>query len=831
MVFEVEDVLPQLKLQEKIDLLSGVDFWHTASVPRLHIPSIRLSDGPNGVRGTKFFMGEPTACLPCGTALAATWDTELIEQGGKMQADEALLKGASVILGPTTNMQRSPLGGRGFESYSEDPHLAGTMAAATVKGIQSKGVSATIKHFVCNDGEHERMAVNAIVSDRALREIYLMPFQIAQRDADPWCYMTAYNRVNGTHASENPRILRDILRKEWGFDGLVMSDWFGTYSTTEAIKAGLDLEMPGPSYIRGGLIRQALHCQKLRPKDIDDRAREVLKLVKKVEPLGIPENAEEKSEDTPEKSALLRKIAGSSMVLMKNENKSLPLKKDKSIAVIGPNAKYGCYSGGGSASVRPLYVRTPWQGVTSKVDGVKYALGAIGYNNIPDVIALTKAESGVQGRLDLTFFDQPPEVKDRKPFHHMEIDTGMIMLGDFKHETIKSVTYWSDITGKLTAEASGRYVFALTVSGIAKLYIDGKEVVDNQTHQQAGDSFFGSGTREERGSIELEKGKTYDLLVQFGTAPMMNIPDSDVAGMGAGGVNIGGTIETDADKALQEAVALAKEVDQVVVCTGLNAEWESEGFDRPHMRLPPNNDKLIEEVVKANPNTVVVINSGCPVEMPWRDSVAGIVQSWYFGNEGGNAVADVLFGDVNPSGKLSLSFPISNENNPAYLNYRADRGRTLYGEDIYIGYRYYEETKQRVAYPFGHGLSYTTFEMSDLQIKESGDNEITVAVNVKNTGEVDGAQVVQVYVSQKAPSLHRPPKELKGFAKALIKAGEAKTVEIKLNKKYAASFWDEERSSWIMEKDEYAILVGDSSASVPLKGTFDVTKTIWWNGL
>jgi beta-glucosidase len=298
-----------------------------------------------------------------GTGLAATWDTELIHRGGALQATEAIAKGASVILGPTSNMQRSPLGGRGFESFSEDPHLAGAVSAATVNGIQSKGVAATMKHYVCNDQEHQRQSMNSIVSERALREIYLMPFQLAQRDAKPMCYMTAYNKLNGLHVSENPRLLKDILRKEWGFDGMVMSDWFGTYSTSESLQAGLDLEMPGKSYIRGGLITQALGCRKLLEIELDFCVRNVLRLVKRVMPLDIPENAPEGTVNTKETSEALRKIAGDGIVLLKNEQNILPFKKDQTVAVIGPNAKFAAFSGGGSASLLPYYAVTPYDGI------------------------------------------------------------------------------------------------------------------------------------------------------------------------------------------------------------------------------------------------------------------------------------------------------------------------------------------------------------------------------------------------------------------------------------------------------------------------------------
>lgn len=830
--FEVEEVLSQLNVDEKISLLSGVDFWHTAAVHRLGIPTIRVTDGPNGVRGTKFFNGVPAACLPCGTSLAATWDTKLIQQGGQLQGREAIAKGASVILGPTTNMQRSPLGGRGFESFSEDPVLAGQMTAATINGIQSTGVAATPKHFVCNDQEDQRMSVDSIVTERALREIYLMPFQIAQRDSKPWCYMTAYNKVNGTHVSESSRLIEDVLRKEWGFDGLVMSDWFGTYSTTESIKAGLNLEMPGASYIRGKLVAQALGCGKLSEFDLDNCVRPVLELVKRVLPLEIPERAPEKTLNTKETAAKLREISANGLVLLKNEKNVLPFRQDKSLAVIGPNAAYAAYSGGGSASLLPYYAVSPLDGFKNQHSNVKFALGAPGWKKLPQLSRLAKTKDGKSG-LTMKVFLEPSGHEARKSIDEIHVNDSNVFLVDYEHPDLKSNLYYVTFEGEFTPDRTAEYEFSVSVAGTAKLFVDGKLVVDNATKQRAGDSFFGTGTADEIGTIKMEKGKTYNIYVDFATLPTMTFRTPGVTSFGAGGIRIGFERVIDFKTELENAVALAKSVDQVVICAGLNADWESEGYDRTTMDLPPGSDDLIKAVVAVNPNTVVVIQSGTPVTMPWHETSPAIVQAWYGGNETGNAIADVVLGKVNPSGKLPLSFPIRNEDNPAFLNYKSERNRALYGEDVYIGYRFYEKTKKEVAYPFGHGLSYTSFDTKNLKLTvDDKADEIVATVDVSNTGSVDGSQVVQVYVAQEAPSLNRAPKELKGFTKVHLKKGDsAKAVEIKFSKKYATSFWDEARDSWISEKGKYLVLVGDSSAHTPLKAEFEVKRTAWWKGL
>ncbi|KAJ9607782.1 beta-glucosidase [Cladophialophora chaetospira] len=827
--FDVDDVLSQLTIAEKVALLSGIDFWHTAPVHRLGVPSIRVSDGPNGVRGTRFFNGVPAACLPCGTGLAATWDADLVRKGGALQGAEAIAKGASVILGPTTNMQRSPLGGRGFESFSEDPYLAGALSAATINGIQSTGVSATIKHFVCNDQEDQRQAIDSIITERALREIYLMPFQMAQRDSKPDCYMTAYNRVNGTHASESPRLIKDVLRGEWGFDGLTMSDWFGTYSTTEAIKAGLDLEMPGPSYIRGHLVNQALGCGKLLVPDVDERVREVLKLVKKTQALGIPENAPETTIDSPETSAFLRSLSSNGLVLLKNNHNILPLNKKKTTAVIGPNAAYASYCGGGSASLLPYYAVSPLDGIRKQMPEAKYALGAPAWKALPLMTRLTKTKTGEEG-LTMTVFLDPPSVVHRKAIDEVFVNKSDILLVDYKHPLIKTSLYWIELNGTFTPERTTEYDFSMCCAGTGKIFVDGELVVDNETHQRPGNSFFGSGTAEEIGRVKLEEGKSYGIKVAFGTLPTMTFSSPGTTGFGAGGLRVGLERKAEIGIEIERAVQLAKEVDQVILCAGLNSEWESEGYDREHMDLPPGSDDLIKAVVAANPNTAVVIQSGTPVTMPWLKDVPAILQAWYGGNETGNAIADVVFGNTNPSGKLPLSFPIRNEDNPAFLNYKSERNRAVYGEDVYIGYRFYEKTNKEVAFPFGHGLSYTTFDITDLSV-EDDDIDIFVSATVTNTGKVDGAQVVQVYFSQRNPSLNRPMKELKGFTKTFLKAGESKTVEIVISKKYATSFWDEARDAWVMEKDVFDVLVGDSSANTPLKAQVTVRRTEWWTGL
>ncbi|KAM0325856.1 hypothetical protein ACHAQA_007159 [Verticillium albo-atrum] len=832
--FDVEDVLNQLSQKEKIDLLSGIDFWHTKSVPRLNVPSIRLSDGPNGVRGTRFFNGVPAACFPCGTGLAATWNTDLLHKAGALMGSEARAKGAHVLLGPTVNMQRSPLGGRGFESFSEDPVLAGRCAASIVGGIEETGVVASIKHFVANDQEHERMAVDSIVTERALREIYVLPFQIAVRDARPGSFMTAYNKVNGTHVSDDRKFVEDIVRKEWGWDGLVMSDWYGTYSTVESINAGLDLEMPGPTRWRGQLLNHAIMSRKVDQETVDQRVREVLKLVQRATKTGIPEQAPEEPRDTPETAALLRDISSQSIVLLKNENKVLPFKKDISVAVIGPNAKTAVYCGGGSATLRPYYAVTPFEGISSQAKDVKYSVGCHAHKMLP--ILGPRLETA-DGQVGVTFkaFTVPETQKDRLPVDTLHLEDTNMYFADYYHPELTEDLWWGEIEATYTAEETCDFEFGLCVYGTAKLYVDGKLLIDNETVQRGGGSFFNVGTVEETGIKGVVAGQSYQIKVVFASGASSKIKDADgVVSFGGGGVRIGGTKVIDADEEIQKAVELAKTVDQVVLFVGLNSDFEQEGHDRPHMDLPGRSDDLVSAVARANPQTVVVVQSGTPVTMPWASSVAAVVQAWYGGNETGNAIADVLFGDVNPSGKLPLSFPVRVEDNPAYLNYRSERGRVLYGEDIYVGYRFYETVKKATLWSFGSGLSYTSFGFSDLKVEVQEAKKgslLLVEVAVENTGGRDGSEVVQVYVSQSAPSINRPVKELKGFCKVFVKNGESTIARISIERKYATSFWDEARHKWIEESGLYNVRVGNSSSGNLLQQTFEVKATTWWSGL
>lgn len=827
MSIDVEAVLKKLNLAQKIKLLSGKDSWHTAEIPEFGIPSIRTSDGPTGVRGNTFFNGVKAACFPCGTALGATWDTEILEGAGKLMSEEARAKGVHVILGPTVNIQRSPLGGRGFESFAEDPVLSGKSAAAVIKGIQSTGIQATIKHFICNDQEDERNSVNVIVSERALREVYLMPFQIAVRESQPGAVMTSYNKVNGVHASQNTHMLSEVLRGEWRWKGLVMSDWHGLTSLGEAVVAGLDLEMPGPGNFRGKALELAVLSKQLPMDAIDDRVRSMLNFVNVCMKSGVKINALEHERDTPETSNFLRRLAADGIVLLKNESDVLPLSKEKTIAVIGPNAKITTFCGGGSSSLRPYYVVSPYDGIAKQTKTPPlYGFGVNTYLNLPGIGTSLVDENGNTGyRIDM--YDLPQGHPARKKLETTHITESFMILGDFRPAGLKPGSiYYMDLEGTLVVDRDGEYDFGIVVGGKARLFVDDKLVVDNWENQTEGVAFFGSGTLEERGSMKLKAGQKYTIKVHYSSES-----DRIAIGTGVGGLQIGFLQRRSYTETISEAVELARQVDQVVLTLGLNSEWESEGYDRASMDFPPHIDELVAAVVAVNPNTVVVNQSGTPVTMDWHDKVPAIVQAWYGGNETGNAIADVLFGNVNPNGKLPLSWPIRLSHNPAYYSFKGEAGRVLYGEDVFTGYRHYDITDREVLFPFGHGLSYTEFSLTNLSAKIDKSQNLLVSCDVTNTGSVEGKETVQIYISHKSQKVTRPVKELKGFSKVKVAPGKKVTAKVSIPVKYATSYWHEERNSWLSEAGDYTVHVATSSRSICQSVTVKLLDDSYWNGL
>ncbi|GJN88060.1 hypothetical protein Rhopal_001016-T1 [Rhodotorula paludigena] len=849
--FDVEQKLKEIPLANKIKLLGGKDFWCFEDVPEQGVPAVRTSDGPNGVRGRNFFNGVPSSCFPCGTGLAASFDRDMMHRVGGALADECRAKSAHVLLGPTINIQRSPLGGRGFESYSEDPLVSGLIAAAYVNGLQEKGVASTIKHFVTNDQEFERFSADSVVSQRALREIYLEPFRLAVKHSKPLSFMTSYNRLNGTHCSENKELLDGILRGEWGWDGLVMSDWTGVYSVNESVKAGLDVEMPGPPVMRGATVNRAFGAGKLTEEDIDDRVRNVLKLANIAIESGIPFYTGEDKVDTPELRALLREAAANATVLLKNDKGLLPLKesaKGKKIAVIGSNAKLAFPSGGGSASMSASWVVSPLEAITEAAKAVKasvdFAVGVSAFRYVPLMDAYlthpTKKEAGAlveffNGKPSDSFFADVNSLAQKKADYAVDTKSSLcFMIDGIPWEKLEGHVL-TRYTTMFTPDVSGKWTFGLGSIGYSQLFLDDKPIAENVKSYKAGELFFNMGSDEVRGEVELEAGKSYKLVLH-------GYVDPDMLGASPfsfrSSFRIGAFPTVVPAEARKEAADLAAKSDIAIVVVGTNPDWESEGFDRKDMKLPGETDELVKAVLAANPNTIVVNQSGTPVEFPWVKDASTLVHTFFGGNELGNGLADVLFGKVNPSGKLPLSFPVRLEDNPAYHSFGITSetpGKVLYGEGIFVGYRHYDRMKLAPAFPFGHGLSYTSFELSGLSTSAVSDaGDFTVSFSVKNTGNVDGAEVAQVYIA--APSdgsrITSPPKELKAFEKVTLTAGESKKVEVKLSRE-AFSYWNEQRNSWVAPAGKYEVRIATSAADkdVKLSNTVELKKEIRWNGL
>ncbi|KAG2181543.1 hypothetical protein INT44_008358 [Umbelopsis vinacea] len=817
----IDNLLAELTLEEKVSLLAGADTWRTAAIPRLNIPSVKVSDGPNGARGGEFADGKSAACFPAGVALGATFDPEVVEKVGAALGDDLKSKSAQVLLAPTINLHRTPIGGRNFECYSEDPYLTGSLASAYIKGVQSEGVFATAKHFAVNDTEFERFTISSDLDERTLRELYLAPFQQAVREANPGCIMTSYNQINGVMASENSHTIKEILRGEWEYDGLVMSDWFGAHSVAGTANAGLDLEMPGPTRIRGEKLVAAVKAGEVSEETINERARKVLELAVKAGKFEDPEEKPEEGIDKEEHRQIIRQAGAESIVLLKNENNILPLdaSKLKKIAIIGPNAQQAIVMGGGSASVRTHYTVSPFEGIKNAVPAeveLAHELGCYTHKWCTTLDGKMKTKDGENGVAFEYFVGS-----GFNEFHSRMVQrSSRIWLFDGLPAGIDGKHFSARLTTLYTPEKTGKHIIGLASSGLSKLYINGEEVIDNWTSQDKPGIFFDSGSAERTSTFQMQAGEAVEIVIEFerSTHPR-DMPAIRF-----------GIVEEMNPNSIEDAVELAKTADAVVLVVGLNGEWETEGEDRATMQLAGKQDELISAVAKANKNLVVVNQSGTPINMPWIDDVPSILQTWYLGQEAGNSIADVLFGKVNPSGKLPTTFPIRIEDTPAFINYPGDNGHVHYGEGLYIGYKYYDVRKAPVLFPFGHGLSYSAFEYKNVRVNQptlEADGTITVSVDVTNTSQVDGKEVVQVYVHDKVSSLHRPLKELRSFKKVNVPAGQTVTVDLVLDK-YALGFYDDQQNTWVAEQGAFEAHVGSSVTDIRGKVEFELTNTGKW---
>lgn len=813
----IDQLLGEMTLEEKVSMLTGSGMWHSTGIERLGIPRLKVTDGPNGARGESR-EGATSACFPCGTALGATWNVDLVSEVGSEIGEEVKSKGAHILLGPTVNIHRAPLAGRNFECYSEDPYLSARMASAFIGGVNATGVGTSVKHFACNDSEFERMSISSEVGERALREIYLPPFETAVQEAGTWSIMSAYNRVNGTHASENRRLLTEILRDEWGFDGFVVSDWFGTKSSAPSVEAGLDLEMPGPGVHLGEKLLEALNAGEIQEDRIDLAVRRLLRITLRA---GAFENSEERAEhsiDRPEQRALVRRAASESIVLLRNEG-VLPFDASalKSLALIGPNTDPAVIQGGGSAQVGPHYTVSPLAGIREHVgEGVSIAheRGCSIHKTLPVLDDRWITLAGGDPGLDIAYYDNL-DLQGEPVLTRRGREGQLHWFGPFADE-VDARSFSARISADFTPEESGRFEFALTSAGLSRLRIDGQEVIDNWTHQEPGNFFFGTGSSEVRGGIELEAGRKVHVEVDYSrqNSPML------------AGIKIG-CLPPLPDDSFERAVAAARSSDVAVVVVGLDAEWESEGRDRESMALPGRQDELVRAVIEANPRTVVVVNAGSPVTMDWAPSAPALLQLWYPGHEGGNALADVLFGEVDASGRLPTTFPMRIEDNPTHTTYPGENGQVVYGEGVFVGYRYYDHKRIEPLFPFGFGLSYSHFEFAKLELSAERlavGQALDVTLELSNAGDRRGTEVVQLYVHDVKSRWLRPEQELKAFAKVALDAGETRSLEFQLDERAFAAF-DPEASAWVVEPGEFEIRVGASSRDIRLSArvTFDST--------
>ncbi len=673
---DLNAILREMTLEEKAGMCSGKDFWHLKGIERLGIPQVMVSDGPHGLRkqsdkADHLGVNEsiPAVCFPTACATACSFDRELLQKLGETLGKECQAEDVSVILGPAVNIKRSPLCGRNFEYFSEDPYLASEMAAAHIKGVQSQNVGTSLKHFAANNQEYRRMSCSSEIDERTLREIYLAAFETAVKEGKPKTVMCSYNRVNGEFASENHKLLTKILREEWGFDGYVMSDWGAVNDRVKGLEAGMDLEMPGNEGRGDSKIIEAVKSGKLKEEVLDIAVERILNVIFQYVDNRVPGEF-----DLEEHHEIAEKIAEESIVLLKNEN-ILPLNiSEQKIAFIGEFAEKPRFQGGGSSHINAYKVE-------SALDAVK------GNENV--------------------------------------------------------------------------------------VYAKGYSLKEDIVHEEL----------------------------------------------------------------VKEAVQIASDSDVAVIFAGLPDSFESEGYDRSHMKLPQSQNALIEEILKVQPNVVVVLHNGSPVEIPWADKVKGILELYLCGQTSGRAAVNILSGKVNPSGKLAETFPIKLSDNPSYLNFQGDGQKVHYAEGIYVGYRYYDKKDMEVRYPFGHGLSYTTFEYTDIHLSKNKitDTEtVSVEVTIKNTGKMKGKEIVQLYISDKTGAVGKPEKELKNFVKVELIPGEQKTVVMELNRRSFA-YYEPAVSDWFVNSGTYEIIVAASSRDIRLTQTLEVVSEdrlpmeIHWN--
>jgi len=801
----VEQLLDQMTLAEQVSLLAGRNMWNTVPNNRIGLEKMRVSDGPGGVRGSKF-DGPASMNVPCGTAIAASWDTALVRDIGELLGREVVAKGARVHLAPTINLHRTPVGGRNFECMSEDPYLTAITAREYVLGVQSQGVASCIKHFVGNDTEFERMTIDSQIDERTLREMYLLPFEHAVRDAHVMSIMTSYNRINGPYASDSTWLLRDVLRGEWKFDGMVVSDWFGLHSTVEGVVAGLDLEMPGPTLHRGDALVAAVERGEVSADLVRDCARNILNLMERTGGTDVPPGPEISRTDADD-MATLRRASSSAMVLLRNESIGgapvLPLdvRGLTSIAVLGPNASRGMVQGGGSAHVTPTRVSHPLDAIAERLGSsvrIEHSAGCNINKKLPEL------DARLLQNVSLDYYRDPAELDDANAVPAESGTTGVFRLlwaGDPLNRHEPNFAFGARLAAQWTPDQTGEWAFGIESVAPVRVIIDGAVVLDN-ADVPAGGSFFGMGKPETVVTVDLEEGHAYSLVIEVRHTP---------TGAGLSGLTIG-AIPPENENMMEEAVTLAATCDVSVVVVGTNDDWESEGWDRDTIALPGEQDALISEVAKVSKRTIVIVNAGSPVSMPWLNEVEAVIYAWFPGQEFGDALVDLLVGDVEPSGRLPVTLPRCLEDTPAFEHHPGRNGVAKYLEGRLIGYRWYDTVGREPLFPFGFGLGYADVKIIDAS--KSGTHGVDVAV--RNESARAGVQVVQVYAHRKdrdgLPS-DEPDQKLVGYSRVKVASNGTTMLHVDLDPD-AYRTWDPETSAWTQWTGNIELRVGTSSRHI-----------------
>jgi beta-glucosidase len=794
----LESISKQISLEEKIRLLSGADFWSTHAIPEICLEKIVLSDGPSGVRGALWDERYPSISLPSATALASTWNLAHLEIAGQISASEAIRKGVHVVLGPTINIQRSPISGRHFECYSEDPYLTGVLASSFVNGLQALGVAGCPKHYVANDSENERFTYDALVTDQVLREVYLAPFEIVVENSDPWTLMSSYNMTNGYSMSESP-LLKDPLKAEWGFSGVVVSDWTAVKTVVESAQAGQDLAMPGPiTPWQEGLL-DAVNRGQVLESEIDDKVNRILMLAERVGALNrnTPRTMSTDLDFSPRLA--IRQMASDGMVLVRNDG-ILPLSDSlQNVAVIGTHALKGRIMGGGSATVVPVAPVSPLQGLREALPNasIQFATGCYLSNDLEELpIEQCLIDQETNGIL-LRFFDKDGAVlleETRFASKFVKMDGELPMPAN----RIVAST-------KFTAVEAGVHFFGGGGTGTFEIYIDDNLAKTGQTTFDK-EALLEALLSPPQIHVEkfLEKGQSIDLRVSYTPSTLLawNVVSMTI---GYRAPRLSDTEE------LNFAVKLASEADCVLLVVGTTESVESEGYDRADLKLPGLQDELVRAVVAANPRTIVAVNSGAPVELPWLQQTAATLLTWFPGEEYGNALADVLLGKVEPGGRMPNSWPFSLED-AIVSNTTPINGKLPYVEGLNVGYRGFHNRNTEPMLWFGSGHGYTTWSIDSWVVPKriSAKSDLDLEVQVSNTGNRRGSHVIQAYLSSESSSANRPSVWLAGFARVQANPGESMTVRLKIDGT-AFRHWN---SGWKYEETKFNLFVSSDASLV-----------------